>query len=222
MIEENHNNDEINEKLLSEQKFKVRDILINFLDNNYHAKVMQFQDPKEILNKLAEIKRCEINVNSHSVKKQLYNMKYIFGKSTAGEFIEKFEDTIGSYENAEGSVPFSDNEKRDAFYNAIMVSVPSVQTIEFLSKNTKGKSISYDELKLLIMQDETTRKEKDDEKDVKAANMIKKEPTARCFECQDSGHKAAGCPNRGLGYKCYKCNKFGNHIASQCTNNNKL
>lgn len=81
VIDENHKNDEINKKLLSEQKFKVRDILINHLDSNYHAKVMQFQDPKQILSKLAEIKRCEVNINSHTVRKQLYNMKYIFGKT---------------------------------------------------------------------------------------------------------------------------------------------
>ncbi|XP_051168426.1 uncharacterized protein LOC127286153 [Leptopilina boulardi] len=218
IIDENFNTTEIEESVLTNQKFKVRDILINHLDSNYHAKVMQYQDPKQILDKLAEIKRCEVNINSHTVRKQLYNMKYIFGKNTASEFCEKFEDTIRSYENSQGSVPFSEDEKRDTFFNAVMISVPSVQTIEFVSKNTKGKSVTYEELKLLVLQDEATRRDKDDEKDVRAVNMAKRDTMKRCYECQDLGHIGSECPNKGKGKKCYKCNQFGNHIATNCPN----
>lgn len=72
-------------------------------------------------------------------------MKYTFGKTTASKFLEKFEDTIRNFENSLCSVPFSEDEKRDAFFNAIMVSVSLVQTIEFVSRNTKSKGVTYEE-----------------------------------------------------------------------------
>lgn len=97
-----------------------------------------------------------------------------------------------------------------------MVSVPSVQTIEFVSRNTKGKDITYEDLKLLLMQDEATRCEKEEEKVIRAATMVTGEVNKRCYECQDYGHIAADCPNKEKEKKCYRCNKFGNHIATNC------
>lgn len=92
----------VDAKTLEEQKFKVRDILINHLDRNYHSKVTQLQDPAEIINKLKEIKSCETNATSHSVRKQLYTMKYVIGKETAIQFCERFKETIRTYENSPG------------------------------------------------------------------------------------------------------------------------
>lgn len=66
------------------------------------------------------------------------------------------------------------------------------------------------------MQDESTRGEKDDEKEVRAANMVKDDSKVRCYECQDMEHIGADCPNRGKGKKCYKCNRLGNHVAATC------
>ncbi|XP_043481291.1 uncharacterized protein LOC122510587 [Leptopilina heterotoma] len=103
-----------------------------------------------------------------------------------------------------------------------MVSVPSVQTIEFVSRNTKNKGITYEELKLLLMQDEATRCEKEEEKEIRAVNMVTGEVNKRCYECQDYGHIGAYCPKKGKGKMCYRCNKFGNHIANNCpTTNNQ-
>lgn len=202
------------EKMLDEQRFKVRDILINHIDRNYYSKVMKIQNPKEILIKLKELKRCEINVTSHSVRKQLYSMQYIIGKIMAVEFCEKFEETIRNYENSPGATPLSEDEKRDAFYNAIMVSVPTVQSIEFLFKNTKGISPDYEQLKNLVMQDEATRKQMSGEtSEVKSANLAQR-VVPRCFKCQASGHLARDCRNEGI--LCYNCQKFGSHIVQEC------
>lgn len=68
------------------------------------------------------------------------------------------------------------------------------------------------------MQDEDTRRDKDDEKEIRSANFAKGETNKRCNEYQDLGHIGVDCPNQGKGKKCYKCNKFGNHIATSCTN----
>ncbi|XP_077272135.1 uncharacterized protein LOC143902827 [Temnothorax americanus] len=205
------------ESVLKEQRFKVRDILINHIDPYYHAKIVHMQHPGEILNKIKEIKRCKINVTSHSVRKQLYNMKYIIGKTKASEFCEKFEKIIRNYENSPGATPLSENEKRDAFYNAVMISVPQIQSIEFVTKNSNGASLSYNQLKLLVMQDEAARNQVQSGQDeVRTANLANLE-NKRCYECQGYGHIGAKCPRRGLsGKQCYNCGEFGDHKAAEC------
>ncbi|XP_071650142.1 uncharacterized protein [Temnothorax longispinosus] len=210
------------ESVLNEQKFKVRDILINHIDSYYHAKIVHMQNPGEILNKIKEIKRCEINVTSHSVRKQLYNMKYIIGKTKASEFCEKFEEIIRNYENSPGATPLFENEKRDAFYNAVMISVPQIQSIEFVTKNSNGASLSYDQLKLLVMQDEAARNQvRGGQNQVRTANLANLE-NVRCYECQGYGHIGAKCPRRGLsGRQCYNCGEFGDHRAAECPNSPK-
>lgn len=209
--------DIVDEKILNEQKFKVRDILINRLENHYHSKVMHLYNPVEILNKLKEIKRCENNVTSFDIKKQLYNMKYIIGKEKAGEFSERFEDVVRSYENSPNAIPLSDDEKRSLFYNAVKVSVPTLQTIEFVTQSTKGNGPTYENLKMLVMQDEAARNQASggEKSEIRAANLAQS-AGPRCYECQSYGHMAGNCPNIGKGPLCYKCRKFG-HKAPECT-----
>ena len=48
----------MSESAKEKHKFKVRDILINHIDNEYHAKVMDIKDPVRLLNKIKEIKRA--------------------------------------------------------------------------------------------------------------------------------------------------------------------
>ena len=86
IIDEKITSDVRDEKLLKEQKFRVRAILINHLDSFYYSKVMHLQNPGEILDKLRELKSCETNITSHAVQKKLYSMQYVIGKMTAVEF----------------------------------------------------------------------------------------------------------------------------------------
>lgn len=137
-------------------------------------------DPVEILDKLRELKRREVNLTSHSVRKQLYNMKYIIGKAKAGEFCEHFEEVVRNYESSQGATPLSEGEKRDAFYNAVMVSVPQVQTVELVCKNSNGVGLTYDQLKVIVMQDEATRSQASGATaEVRTANLAQAD-TIRC------------------------------------------
>lgn len=208
----------LDEKTREDRKFRVRDILMTHLDSEYHSKVFLMKDPIEILNKLKQIKKSEVNVTSHAVRMELYNMKYEIGKVSAAEFCEKFEDIVRNYENSIGAKPLSDDEKRDLFFNAVMTAVPSVQSIDFMTRNTKGVSLSYDEVKLLVMQEEATRKQNNTETtgkiEVRAANLAT-QPDKRCYICGLNNHKAEDC--RHAGRVCYNCGKEG-HVSKECTN----
>lgn len=50
-------------------------------------------------------------------------MQYVLKNNKAAKFCENFEDTIKNYVNYFGAKTLSDEEKRDAFYSAVMVSV---------------------------------------------------------------------------------------------------
>ncbi|XP_033213719.1 GATA zinc finger domain-containing protein 4-like [Belonocnema kinseyi] len=104
-----------------------------------------------------------------------------------------------------------------------MVSVPQIQTIEFVSKNNSGKGVSYDHLKLIVIQDEATRNQVSSGgvNEARAANLARSD-NRRCYECQASGHIGANCPNRGEGTQCYNCLQFTDHIAANCPHLMKL
>ena len=57
-------------------RFRVRDIIINRIDQCYHAKIIEIQEPKKLLEKIKEIKINETNVTSMTLRRQLYSIKY--------------------------------------------------------------------------------------------------------------------------------------------------
>ena len=57
-------NDNLSESAKEKDKFKVRNILINHIDNEYHAKVVDIKDLVTLLNKIKEMKLSEVNTTS--------------------------------------------------------------------------------------------------------------------------------------------------------------
>lgn len=70
---------------------------------------------------------------------------------TSMQFWDHFEDRIRSYENMPEATTLPDSEKRNAFYNAIIVAVPEIQILVFIYKAQTGKSLSYGALKFFII-----------------------------------------------------------------------
>ncbi|XP_071635088.1 uncharacterized protein [Temnothorax longispinosus] len=208
-------NDQIKEKHLH----SVRDILINRIDQTYHSKILSIQDPKQILNVLKEFKQCETNLTSVSIRRQLYSMEYKENES-AIKFWDRFEELIRSYENIPDSTPLSDEEKRDAFYNAILPVFPEVQTLDFMLKNQTGKGLTYNGLKSFIVEAEANRANATTSKKTVSAFSAarsKRWVNERCYECDDYGHLQKDCSRKERGLKkCYECNKFGTHKAADC------
>lgn len=181
------------------------------------------------MKKLKELKRSEINVTSVIPRKQLYSLQYEINRETAIQFLDRFEDIVNDYESISGSNPLSEDEKRDALYNAIMVQVPEIQSVEFITKNQTGKSLTFDSLKMFLIQAEANRTQAatNDHPTTKGntvaavsfakSNRQAKWVNDRCYECDDYGHLKNECPRKGRGVKkCYECNQFTTHKGFEC------
>lgn len=101
------------ENLTVFQSFKrkslVRDVIINHLDEGYHKRILHLTEPKEIISKLENYKKSEINVTPSSVRAQLYQIKMKNNKKV-NDFVERFDSIIRDYE-AVGVLWLSLNKK---------------------------------------------------------------------------------------------------------------
>lgn len=71
--------------------------------------------------------------------------------------LDRLEKIILDYENAPGSTLISDEEKRDALFNAIINQLHGIQFVEFMTNNQIGNGLYFDDLKLFIIQAEANR-----------------------------------------------------------------
>ena len=67
--------EKFSEQIVLKRKSLVRDIIINDLDENYHKRILNEADPKEILKKLRGHSKNESNVSHTSVRARLYQIK---------------------------------------------------------------------------------------------------------------------------------------------------
>ena len=193
--------------------FKVRDILINRLDQNYYSQIDQIKDPVEILSKIREIKRCETNLTSMTICKRLCNMEYDPNKERAAEFWDHFEELVRNYDILPNVNPLSDDEKKDAFSNAISTAIPQIEFMDFMTSNSTGKGLTYDQLKAFIVRHEANKIQTSETRPA-ALNVRKHDAKNRCYSCGGQGHRSNECHNEGK-LQCYECRKI-EHIARVC------
>ena len=99
MIDDNVSPPKNLDRLTSEEHlFIVHDTLINWVDQTYHPKILKIEDPRAILKTLKEIKRCENNVISVMIRRQLYTSHYNPNRETTVQFWERIEDLVRNYE----------------------------------------------------------------------------------------------------------------------------
>lgn len=207
-----------NEQKIAEDKLKVRDLLINKMDKIYYNKIVNLNEPKEILKKLKEVKRYETKTTSISARKDLDSLKYIPGKESASNFYDRFQEKVRAFENLPDTEVMSEKEKRDYFLQAASNAVPELMSYDSLYKETTGKLLSCDQLKNYLLQVDERRTGKEPNNIVKVFQaQPKNQGQGRriCRGCGMDGHMVADCPHPGK-RMCYNCLKIGSHLASQC------
>ena len=203
-------------KALNEDKFKVRDILINRIDNTYHAKVVNIRDPVDLLTKIKDIKRSENSLTSADIKEKMYSMRFNPHRQRASDFWDAFDGLIRTHDAIPNIIPLPESEKRDAFYKAIVNAIPTVKQMDFMNQQMSGASLTYEQLKMYMIQNEANES-LDKPASANYADVSKK-AHIRCYNCHDNGHEAKECTQGTSGLtKCYNCKKFTGHNASECT-----
>lgn len=160
---------------------------------------------------------CEHNLTSTTIRKQLYSLQYYPNKDKASTFCDKFEDLVRTYGNLSGVEPLSESEKRDMFFSCVMTTVPEVQSVEFMTKSSTGNSLSYEQLKMFILQAEANKNQNAVPETRAAMQAHTRNAKDRCYECHDNSHIAKDCPFKGTGWKkCYGYGQVTDHISTGC------
>lgn len=212
--EKRDRHDQLDESVKADHKHKVRDIIITRIESNYHSRLLEVQDPVEVVAKLKFFKSMEHNLSSVDLRAQLYDMKPNYNKERAADFIEKFEEIVRNCNNTGSNI--SEKEKRDLMFRATRTVVANLSQVEHLSKYRLGHEMTYEEIKNCLLQDEADRQNLMSKRDVKerAVMAISKDiEQNRCYNCGMRGHKSYECRNNGP--FCYKCRKIG-HKAPEC------
>ena len=198
-------------------QYKVRDIIMNHIDTKYYRNISKDECSKKILTKLKKMKSAESNVTSGTIRKSLFTIQFMPHKEKALEFRKRFDDLVAEFEVLPDTSTLSSDEQRDAFYNAIIQSVPSVKQLDFLHKKETGQRLSFEELKEFIMQDEAERQGGANQTGTQPAAMLatrKPRFAVTCRNCLAKGHSKNDCPNPGQ-VRCRTCLNLG-HIAKDC------
>lgn len=146
-ILKNQDQSDVGETKRQDDEHRVRDIIINHIDEKYYTKIVELRDPKEIINKLRDYKRLEKLMTTAAVRRELNNMRFNPRKENAIQFYERFEENVKRYDDIPGAGKMTDSEKRDMFMNAIMDAVPQVEILNSLNWHNTGKDTDYEGLK---------------------------------------------------------------------------
>ena len=141
----------LSEQIVLKRKSFVRDIIINHLDKNYHKRILNECDPKEIIKKLRGHRKNESNVTHTSVRARLYQIKMKKDEKVI-DFCERFDSIIREYETCEDAVTLTEQEKRSSFYQAAASIIPKLRSADLITRQTQMKEMSLEEIKSFLLQ----------------------------------------------------------------------
>ncbi|KAL1509337.1 hypothetical protein ABEB36_004093 [Hypothenemus hampei] len=209
------NTENYSEYMIQKRKGLVRDIIINHIDENYHKRILNEKEPKEILKRLKLFKKGESNVTHTSVRARLYQIK-MGTEEKVIDFCERFHSIVREYESTEDAVPLTEQEKRSSFYQAVSGVIPELRNADLIRRQTSLREMTLDEIKSFITQLEAEKSSEVNE-EVKAQKAVSIKQTKRCHRCNEQGHWAVECPLQGTGkWFCYYCQSIRTHKGSDC------
>ena len=130
---------------------------MNHLYEYYHKKILNLKDAKEIINKIREFRKVEANITASLVRAQLYRLK-INKNEKINVFCDRFDTMIREYESCDTSVPVSEEEKRSAFYKAVLCDNSELRLAYLIRRQTDNKEMTLDEIKSFLLQLELEKK----------------------------------------------------------------
>ncbi|KAL7306168.1 hypothetical protein TKK_0001614 [Trichogramma kaykai] len=204
---------------LEKNKIRVRDLIINRIDISYYSKMSHLRDPVKLLEKIKELKLNETAITPSVLRKRLYNIRYNPSKKKAPAFWDRFDNLVMTFNRSPGVHELSEDEVRDALFDAIVHAIPQVRDTQCLHKFSTGKLLSISQLKEYITQQESAKLEKLEGQKLEipsAANVkVQSRPGDKaCFTCGNKGHLSKDCTREGP--MCYRCRRYEGHVSTNC------
>ncbi|XP_011696620.1 PREDICTED: uncharacterized protein LOC105455196, partial [Wasmannia auropunctata] len=126
------------------------------------------------------------------------------------------------------TVPLGIEEKRAAFYQAVVGQVSELRVVNLFSKKMNGIDMSYEEIKNYVSQLEAEKKSDQaastSRDSVPKVQMVRKSnvtqrgtESMKCYNCNQLGHMSSRCPFAEQGWSfCYYCNRMAQHKRPNC------
>ena len=116
------------------------------------------KEPSEILERLAKLKREEINDTTLSIIDKINHIKYDISKESFVDFDRRFDALVRKYEVVAGG-KLDEQVHQDAYYRAVAYSVPDVKTATYADRAREvGNGFSVEELRRFATNFESKNK----------------------------------------------------------------
>ena len=148
----------LSEQIVLKRKSLARDIIINDLDENYHKRILNKADPKEIIKKLRGHSKNESNVTHTPIRARLYQIKMKKDEKVI-DFCECFDSIIREYETCEDAMTLTEQEKRSSFYQAAASIISELRSADLITSPDSDERNEFRDNKIIYF---TVRGRKDD------------------------------------------------------------
>ncbi|KAL7299376.1 hypothetical protein TKK_0007944 [Trichogramma kaykai] len=165
-----------------------------------------------------KIRRNETAITPSVLRKRLYRIRYDPKKEKASAFWDRFDKLVMTFNSSPGVQKLSEDEVRDALFDAIVHALPQVTDTQVLHKFSTGNKLSISQLKDYIVQQESAKLEREEvlKLDRVAAKTVKVQKTSGdpCATCGNKGHRTEDCTRTGP--MCYRCRRYERHVSKNC------
>ena len=197
------------------EKRTIREIILNRLEDTYHAQVLNLEEPREILAKIKEIKRAEMNLNTAHMRKKFNELRLNKGEK-AVSFLERMEEIMRFFEFIKNPIPL--DQVIDQGINGTMNVYPTVR-LRILSANQSSPVTTFVDFRNILLEEERAHPTVVEKPTALFSNEKRRDSQNRtqkveCYRCHKMGHIAKNC--RTKKQKCSKCNKWAFHRAQEC------
>lgn len=127
----------------------TKDIIIKRMDVEYHMKELKLTELIEIIQKLKENRKVEINCTPIDIRNRFYNFEMRKSKS-ARDFCDRYDAILKEDDLCEKEDRISEHEKRATFFMAVKNVYLSIYDANLTIFGSTGKEMSYEDLRNML------------------------------------------------------------------------